>query len=190
MVQSIVIQPLLLFPAILWKNLSLLWKIRGKDVCILEILNYNEAMFIACEMERGAIRHYGRAMQLLKTLGRESEPLYQQLRAMHAEEQSHLEQFSGSTCLEELPLERQTLLTAMMNGWLFEGGLMGAARSGMMDDIPSMLKYAKESEALSAKKYREFAKLTADEKSKAALLSIAAEEDRHLLELKAQEDAL
>jgi rubrerythrin len=159
-------------------------------VCILEILNYNEAMFIACEMERGAIRHYARAMQLLKTLGRETEPIYQQLKAMHAEEQSHLENFSGCTCLDDLPLERQTLLTAMMNGWLFEGGLMGAARSGMMDDIPSMLKYAMESEALSAKKYREFAKLAADEKIRSTLLGIAAEEDAHLLELKAQEDAL
>lgn len=159
-------------------------------MCILEIQNYNEAMFIACEMERGAIRHYGRAMQVLKSQGREADPLYQQLKVMHEEEQSHLEQFSGYTDPADLPMERQALLTAMMNGWLFEGGLMGAARNGMMDDIPSMLKYAKESEALSAKKYRDFAKLATDENSRSALLSIAAEEDRHLLELKIQEDAL
>lgn len=152
-------------------------------MCILNILSYNEAMFIACEMERGAIRHYARAMQLLRTQGREQEPLYAQLVAMHRMEQEHLRRFSSFGDPSALSPERQTMLSALMQGWLFEGGLMGATRDGMMDDVPSMLAYARASEALSAAKYREFASLTDDPDCRDALFSIAAEEDQHLLDL-------
>lgn len=140
-------------------------------------------MFVACEMERGAVRHYQRAMQLLKTLNRENEPLYDMLKEMAVDEEEHLRQFSASTDASSINSERQSMLIAMMQGWLFQGGMMGAARSGMLEDIPSMLEYAKESERVSAQKYREFAAASSDESAKAALLRIAGEETLHLEQL-------
>lgn len=160
----------------------------GKNVITLKIQNQNEAMFIACQMERGAIKHYSRAMQLMQALGRENEPLYARIAAMLDEEQSHLDQFCSYTDCSQISQDRQTLLTALMQDWLFKGGLMGAARQGMMEDIPSMIQYAQDSEALSAKKYREFAEMTSDEVTRQTLLSIAAEEDKHFLELNGQEN--
>jgi len=120
--------------------------------------------------------------------GRENEPLYARIAAMLDEEQSHLDQFCSYTDCSQISQDRQTLLTALMQDWLFKGGLMGAARQGMMEDIPSMIQYAQDSEALSAKKYREFAEMTSDEVTRQTLLSIAAEEDKHFLELNGQEN--
>ena len=176
-------QPLLPFLSYLWKNLSHIWKTRGKNVIILKIQNQNEAMYIACQMERGAVKHYARAMQLMQAMGRENEPLYSALKAMLHDEESHLEQFCAFTDCDSISPERQTLLNALMQDWLFKGGLMGAAREGMMEDIPSMMQYAQASEELSARKYRECAEMTDDEATRQALLAIAAEEDKHYLEL-------
>ena len=181
-------QPLLPFLLYLWKTFPLVWKNHGKNVIILKIQNQNEAMYIACQMERGAVKHYARAMQLMQTMGREKEPLYASLEAMLHEEESHLEQFCALTDSESISPERQTLLNALMQDWLFKGGLMGAAREGMMEDIPSMLQYAQASEELSAAKYRKFALMTDDEAARQALLNIAAEEDKHYMELNTSSD--
>ena len=81
--------------------------------------------------------------------------------------------------------ENQLMLAAVADGILFEGGLMGAARAGLLKDVDSMLRYAAACEAASVEKYRAFAE-TAGDDAKAALLSIAGEEERHLAELTEQ----
>ena len=73
----------------------------------------------------------------------------------------------------------------MAEGILFDGGLMGAARQGLLKDVQSMLQLAADAERTSVQKYREFAQCAQSEEAKQALLSIAAEEECHLMELEA-----
>ena len=86
-------------------------------------------------------------------------------------------------------MERQLTLSAVAEGVLFEGGLMGAARQGLLKDVESMLRFAIQAEITSARKYREFASLATDERARAALVMIADEEDKHTAELEAQAEA-
>ena len=86
--------------------------------------------------------------------------------------------------------EQQLLLSAVGEGVLFEGGLMGAARRGLLKDVKSMLSLAIDAEKTSVRKYREFAQNAQTAEARDALLSIAEEESGHLLELEASAEAL
>lgn len=150
----------------------------------MQIQSAQEALFIAIEMERRAVQLYGRALSLLREQGREAEPLFAMLLKTRADELGHLEQFKSLYAGMEEALERQLILGAVSNGLLFEGGLMEAVRKGILQDIPSMLRYAVQEEEHAAAAYRSFALQCQDEKAKEALLSIASEEDQHLHSLK------
>lgn len=145
-----------------------------------------EALYIACEMEASAVELYTRAIKLMEQLGREKEPLYIQLELMLSDEREHLRQFRALYAGLDTSEEKRLMLSAVAEGLLFEGGLMGAAREGLLKNPEAMLRFAMDAEAASAKKYREFALLAEDEHARAALQMIAAEEDQHLLELKEQ----
>ncbi|NLO85572.1 MAG: hypothetical protein GX096_09120 [Clostridiales bacterium] len=144
------------------------------------IKSEQEAIFLACEMESAAVHLYERAMLVMQQLGREGEELYLQISLMLADEQEHLRQFRALYTGLDASIEQQLSLSAIADGILFEGGLMGAVRQGLLTDVDSMLKAAILAEAASAKKYREFAELTTNPEAKSALLLIAAEEDKHL----------
>lgn len=155
----------------------------------MDIRSAKEALLVACQMETEAVQTYRRAMQLMDQLGRRQEALYGHLCAILRDEESHLARFR--TLAEELPEEvsQERLLTlgAMQQGTLFENGLMGAARQGFLEDVPGMLRYAAQSEALSVERYQAFAQLAQTPDAREALLQIAAEEARHLSELEALE---
>ena len=151
----------------------------------MRITSQQEAMYIACAMESSAVQLYERALQVLEGQGRQEEALYRSVAAMKLEEMSHLQRFRSLYTGLDAEAEKQLTLDAIADGILFEGGLMGAARAGLLKDVDSMLRYAATCEDTSAKKYREFAANAADE-AKEALLAIAAEEERHLAELTEQ----
>lgn len=152
----------------------------------MQVRTEQEALFMACEMEASAVQLYARAIALMEQLGREREPLYTRLCRMHADEKTHLARFRSFCKEDSLTDDQRIMLSATAEGLLFEGGLMGAARAGLLSDVDGMLRFAIRAEAASARKYREFAALAADKQTRAALELIASEEDRHLLDLQAQ----
>ena len=149
-----------------------------------------EAMFVACEMESTAVQLYTRALALMDQQERQNDPLYKSLQEMLKDEQGHLRRFrSLYQGLGEVD-EQQLTLAAVGEGVLFEGGLMGAARRGLLKDVESMLRLAINAERTSVQKYREFAKNAQTEEARQALLMIADEESGHLMELEAAAEAV
>ena len=155
----------------------------------MTIRTEQEALYLACQMETGAVQLYQRALALMKQLGRESEPLYGRLTLMRSDEEDHLRQFRELYTGLDAPLERELELAAIAEGVLFEGGMMGASRQGLLGSVDSMMALAKKAETLSAQKYREFAAVSASEGAKNALLMIAEQEEKHLEELEEQAKA-
>ena len=148
-----------------------------------------EAMYLACEMESTAVQLYSRALQLMEQLGRQHTDVYVHIQQMLREEQAHLTRFRSLYKGLDVSDEQRLSLSAVAEGILFEGGLMGAARQGLISDVGSMLRFAADSERVSARKYREFAAVAKTDEARDALLLIASEEDCHLRELENQVSA-
>ena len=151
------------------------------------IRSEQEAMYLACEMESTAVQLYTRALQLMEQLGREKEEVYAHIKQMLRDEQAHLVRFRSLYKGLDASEEQQLSLSAVAEGILFDGGLMGAARRGLLDTPESLLRFAADSERASAQKYRDFAAVAQTEEAKQALLLIAQEEDVHLRELEASQ---
>ena len=152
----------------------------------MQIRTEQEALYIACEMESTAVQLYSRALQVMQQLGREKEDLYGRIQEMLQDEQGHLYRFRSLYQGLEASDEQRLTLAAVGEGVLFEGGLMGAARQGLLKDVQSMLDMASEAERTSIRKYREFASLATTDEARDALLLIAQEEEGHLADLEAQ----
>lgn len=151
----------------------------------MQIRTEQEALYIACEMESTAVQLYTRALQVMEQLGRKQDPLYAGIQEMLKDEQGHLCHFRTLYKGLDADDEQRLSLDAVADGILFDGGLMGAARRGLLKDVSSMLELAADAERTSVKKYREFAQAAQSEEAKQALLQIAAEEECHLMELEA-----
>jgi len=152
---------------------------------MMQVRTEQEALFIACEMESTAVQLYTRALQVMQQLGRKGEALYARIQEMLEDEQGHLRRFRSLYQGLDASDEQRLTLAAIGEGVLFEGGLMGAARQGLLKDVDSMLALAIKAEQTSIHKYREFAAQAETEEARSALLMIASEEDVHLLELEA-----
>ena len=126
----------------------------------MTIHSEQEAMYLACEMESTAVQLYTRALQLMEQLGRQNEPLHAELQQMLKDEQAHLVRFRSLYKGLDASEEQQLSLSAVADGILFDGGLMGAARKGLLSDVESMMRFAADSERMSAQKYRDFAAVT------------------------------
>ena len=150
----------------------------------MQIQSVQEALYVACEMERGAIQLYERALQLLTTLGREREPLRAQLSCTLADEKQHLAQFQELYNGLDTEWERRLTLAAVASSVLYEGGLMGAVRQGLLRDEHSMLAFAADAEQTAAATYRAFAAQCGDARVAEMLSGIALEEDKHLRSLR------
>ena len=79
----------------------------------MQIRSTQEALFIACEMERGAVQLYERALILLKNQNRDKEPLRAQLSYMLADEKQHLLQFTELYAGLDSEVERTLTLSAV-----------------------------------------------------------------------------
>ena len=155
----------------------------------MTIRTEQEALYLACQMEAGAVQLYRRALMLMERLGRKDEPLFARLARNKSDEEDHLRQFRELYTGLDATLERELELAAVAEGVLFEGGMMGASRQGLLDSVESMMTLAMNAERVSAGKYREFAAVSASEGAINALLMIAGQEDKHLRELEEQAKA-
>jgi rubrerythrin len=149
----------------------------------MQIRSTQEALYIACEMERGAVQLYERALMLLKSQDRDREPLRAQISYMLADEKQHLSQFMELFTGLNSEAERVLTLGAITADILFPGGLMGAVRQGLLSDEKGMLAFAAAAEATAAQTYRAFAAQCDDPRAAEMLLGIALEEDKHLRSL-------
>ena len=143
-----------------------------------------EALFVAIEMERGAIQLYERALMLADTDDDSLKPLRQQLTVMLSDEKQHLLQFQSLYNGLDAGTEERLALSAVASSVLFKGGLMGAVRQGMLKDRESLLNFAAQAEEKAAETYRAFAIACGDKQAADMLDGIAAEEDKHLQTLR------
>ena len=137
-----------------------------------------EALYIACQMEKRAIRLYERALAVF-TDG----ACQDAVRAILAEEKNHLNQFAHMGA-ETPDFERAQLLSARAAAVLFSGGLTEAQRKGAFQSVPSLYAYAAAEEEEAVRQYTAFASsLTGGAAS--AFSAIALEEKQHLNKLNA-----
>lgn len=149
----------------------------------MKVQSAQEALYIACQMERGAIQLYERALMLLADLHRAKEPVRAHISSILADEKQHLLQFQELYTGLDTALENQLTLSAVASSVLFEGGLMGAVRHGLLKDERSMLTFAADAEKTAAATYRAFAAQSDDPHAADMLEGIALEEDKHLRSL-------
>ena len=139
----------------------------------MNIRDAGEALYIACQMEKRAIRLYERALAVF------ADGVCQDaVRAILAEERSHLVQFSQMGA-ETPDFERAQLLATQASDVLFSGGLMEAQRKGAFDSVGGLYAYAAEEEKEAVKSYSQFASSLTGEAA-GAFSAIALEEQRHL----------
>lgn len=149
----------------------------------MDIRGAGEALYIACQMEKRAIRLYERALAVFA-----DGACQDAVRAILAEERNHLDQFSRMG-VETPDFERAQLLSAKASSVLFSGGLTEAQRKGAFQSVRSLYAYAASEETEAIRQYSAFASsLTGSAAS--AFSSIALEEKQHLNKLNALIDQL
>ncbi len=144
----------------------------------MRIRDAGEALYIACEMERRAIRLYERALAVFQ-----DGPCQAAVGAILSDERNHLDQFTrmggGAP-----GFERALLLSAQASRVLFPGGLVEAQRKGAFSSPARLYAYAAKEEEEAVRRYGEFASSLQGETS-SAFSAIALEEKQHLAKLTA-----
>ena len=143
-----------------------------------------EALYVAIEMERGAIQTYERALMLADADTPAAQALRNQLNLILSDERQHLKQFQSMYQGLDISMEEQLMLSAVASSVLFQGGLMGAVRQGMLKDEQSVLTFAISAEQKAIETYRDFANACNDPATADMLNGIAGEEETHLLALR------
>lgn len=140
------------------------------------IRDAGEALYIACEMEKRAIRLYERALMVFG-----DGPCREAISAILKDERGHLAQFSAMGA-KEPGFENAQLLSAQASGVIFSGGLVEAQRKGAFDSPERLFAYAAEEEAGAVQRYGEFAEQLKGDIA-AAFHAIVLEETRHFAKL-------
>ena len=145
----------------------------------VQISSARDALYIASEMEKRAVKLYERAVMLWP-----DNQMTRAIESMLADEKQHLKHFT-TLMGDELPAQANALLlSAYAGGILFEGGLHAAARSGAFDSPEALLRYAAEQEQLAVESYTRFAQQCEPaSEAQNAFLKIAQEETLHLAAL-------
>lgn len=141
--------------------------------------NEGQALCVAVEMERRAIRVYERALMLA------TEPaVVAGIREILGDEREHLRRFSEMRAMYPVAAEEEKLLiSAMAAEVLFAGGVMEMKREQALTTLIGLYRYAAESEADAVETYGRFAESCSDARVHDAFMSIVHEESRHLTEL-------
>lgn len=142
-----------------------------------------EALYIACQMEKRAIRLYERALAVFA-----DGACQDAVRAILAEEKNHLNQFSQMGA-ETPDFERAQLLSAKAAEVLFSGGLMEAQRKGAFQSVRNLYAFAAREEEEAIRQYSAFASSLSGSTA-SAFSAIALEEKQHLGKLNALLDQL
>ena len=144
------------------------------------VKNECQALCIAVEMERRAIRVYERALMLAQDA---------QVRAgieeILADERRHLQRFSAMReCHMVDEAEERLLISSMAAEVLFTGGVMEMKREQALTTLKGLYQYAADSEADAVRTYADFAKKCADPAVHDVFMDIVREESSHLVELR------
>ncbi len=145
----------------------------------VQISSARDALYIASEMEKRAVKLYERAVMLWPDAD-----MAEAIRSMLADEQQHLKHFNQMLG-DEVPAQADALLlSAYAAGVLFEGGLHAAAKNGAFDSPKALLRYAAAQEQIAIDSYTRFAaQCEHAPEAKAAFLQIAQQETLHLAAL-------
>ncbi|MBQ8554653.1 MAG: ferritin-like domain-containing protein [Clostridia bacterium] len=146
------------------------------------VRNENQALCVAVEMERRAIRVYERALMLA------DDPRVQQgIREILKDENDHLCRFRAMQTGHTVdPQEERMLISSMAAEVLFTGGVMEMHREKALTTLLGLYRYAADSEADAVKIYAEFARKCDDADVRETFMSIVREESKHLGELRAK----
>lgn len=150
------------------------------------VKNECQALCIAVEMERRAIRVYERALMLAQDA---------QVRAgieeILADERRHLQRFSAMReCRMVDEAEERLLISSMAAEVLFTGGVMEMKREQALTTLRGLYQYAADSEADAVRTYADFAKKCADPAVHDVFMDIVREESSHLVELRGKLNSL
>ena len=151
-----------------------------EEVWRMVVKNECQALCIAVEMERRAIRVYERALMLAQDA---------QVRAgieeILADERRHLQRFSAMReCRMVDEAEERLLISSMAAEVLFTGGVMEMKREQALKTLKGLYQYAADSEADAVRTYADFAKKCADPAVHDVFMDIVREESSHLVELR------
>ena len=144
------------------------------------VKNECQALCIAMEMERRAIRVYERALLLAQDA---------QVRAgieeILSDEKQHLARFTQMrACYPVGEEEERLLISSMAAEVLFTGGVMEMKREQALTTLRGLYEYAADSEAGAVRTYADFANRCADPALREVFMSIVREESSHLAELR------
>jgi len=142
------------------------------------IRSQEQALSVAVEMERRAIRTYERALMMVK-----DDAVAAGIREILADEKEHLRRFSSLLKGDVFDQEDKLLTQAMAADTLFTGGVMEMARQQGLESIEGLYAFAADSERSAVENYRSFAEKCEDEQVKKAFRTIALEESGHLTAL-------
>lgn len=153
-------------------NVHCLWKGCGNMV----VRNEGQALCVAVEMERRAIRVYERALMLAR-----DPQVIAGIKEILMDENEHLCRFSAMKEHHPVDLqEERMLISSMAAETLFPGGVMEMNREQALQTLVGLYRYAVQSEAGAVETYSAFANKCADEQVKEAFMSIVREESEHL----------
>ena len=140
------------------------------------VKNECQALCIAVEMERRAIRVYERA-QMLAT----DETVLAGIREILSDEKRHLQRFSEMrACHMVDEAEERMLISSMAAEVLFTGGVMEMKREQALLTLTGLYRYAADSEAGAVETYGSFASKCKDERVRDTFMAIVHEESEHL----------
>ncbi len=142
----------------------------------MRVKDAGEALYIACEMEKRAIRLYERALEAFAGL-----PCREAVAAILSDERRHLEQFAQMGA-QAPSFERAQLLSAQAARVLFSGGLTEAHRKGAFASERALYAYAAQEEREAAERYQAFAQELGGPAAQ-AFEQIGLEEKQHLWKL-------
>ena len=140
------------------------------------VRNEGQALCVAVEMERRAIRVYERALMLA------ADPaVIEGIKEILADEREHLKRFSEMKAQHPVPADEEKLLISSMAAEvLFTGGVMEMKREQALQTLIGLYRYAADSEAGAVETYGGFASKCADAKVHDTFMAIVHEESEHL----------
>lgn len=144
------------------------------------IRNERQALCVAVEMERRAIRIYERALMLAR-----NEEVRRGIEEMLNQEREHYRRFLEMKDATEPVEDEEMIITQALGAEvLFTGGVMELERAKALTTLRGLYTHAAKSEEEAVETYLDFASRCKDERVAATFRAIAAEESGHLGDLK------
>lgn len=139
-----------------------------------------QALAVAIEMEKRAIRIYERALMVIQ-----DQAVEEGVREILADEREHLRRFTAMGGEEPRPgTEDRVLTEALAAEALFPGGVMEMKRDQGLDFLSGLYRFAARSEQEAVDQYMAFSAQCEEENARQAFRAIAREEANHLAALK------